>query len=124
MKRIFYLIIAFICIGVLCACSQTSEWKKPISVEKAIKIAQKYIDKTDKIIVTNYDNPTVDVIVGYENLLMVEPKSQKWKYVDQNKIIGRELYRIIFGTENADEGPLIIYVDKNKGVLLGLGIIM
>ena len=32
---------------------------KPISVEKAIKIAQKYVDKTEKVIITNYDNPSV-----------------------------------------------------------------
>lgn len=123
MKRIFYLIIAFICIGVLCACSQTSEWKKPISVEKAIKIAQKYVDKTEKIVVTNYDNPAVDVIVGYENMPMVEVNTREWKYVDPNKIIGRELYQITFCIED-DDTPIILYVDKYKGKLLGAAITM
>lgn len=109
--------------GIMNLVEAESGWRKPISVEKAIKIAQKYIDKTEKLIITNYDNPAVDVIVGYENMPMVEVNTREWKYVDPNKIIGRELYQITFCIED-DDTPIILYVDKYKGKLLGAAITM
>lgn len=103
-----------------------SESGKAVSVEKAIKVAQKYIDKWDRELVTNYDNPTVEGIVGDGNKSMLDleqiPKNYEW--VDPDKYEGRELYRISFSTGDANSGPITLYVDKYKGVLLGGDIIM
>lgn len=95
--------------------------KKPISAEKAIKMAQKYI-KTDKEYVSNYDNPSIVVKVGVENLIVMDTKTRE--YVSSDEFIGRELYVISFETIDANWGAIDVYVDKYKGVVLGTGIVM
>lgn len=97
-------------------------FRKPISAQSAIKIAQNYLGETYAKVVTNYDSPKIVGILGNENLFMLAPNSPNW--VKQNKIIGRELYEISFFAEDADVGPAILYVDKYKGKLLGAGITM
>ena len=94
--------------------------RKPISAKEAIMIAQNDLDETSKKTITNFDNPKIVGIVGDENLFMHAPSSPK--YVSQNKIIGKELYRVTFNTEQDGLlGPFVLYVDKYKGVLLGSG---
>ena len=94
--------------------------RKPISAKEAIEIAQSDLDETSKKTITNFDNPKIVGIVGDENLFMHAPSSPK--YVSQNKIIGKELYRVTFNTEQDGLlGPFVLYVDKYKGVLLGSG---
>ena len=94
--------------------------RKPISAKEAIMIAQSDFDETSKKTITNFDNPKIVGIVGDENLFMHDPRGPK--YVSQNKIIGKELYRVTFNTEQDGLlGPFVLYVDKYKGVLLGSG---
>ena len=94
--------------------------RKPISAKEAIMIAQNDLDETSKKTITNFDNPKIVGIVGDENLFMHAPSSPK--YVSQNKIVGKELYRVTFNTEQDGLlGPFVLYVDKYKGVLLGSG---
>ena len=121
MKRFICLIISIVCIGVLCACLQTSESKKPVTEEKAIKMAQRYI-KTDKKLISNFNNPSITEQVGYEGLVVLDIRT--YEYVSSSELAGRELYVIRFGTEDADSGPILVYVDKYKGVVLGTCISM
>lgn len=93
---------------------------KAISAQEAIEIAQSDLDEISKKTITNFDNPKIVGIVGDESLFLHAPGSPK--YVSQNKIIGKELYRVTFNTEQDGLlGPFVLYVDKYKGVLLGSG---
>ena len=95
--------------------------KKPILPEKAVTMAQKYI-KTDEEYVKNFDEPSVAVRVGTENLIVMNTKTRE--YVSSDEYVGRELYVISFETIDANWGAIDVYVDKYKGVVLGTGIVM
>ena len=95
--------------------------KKPIPPEKAVTMAQKYI-KTDEEYVKNFDDPSIAVRVGTENLIVMNTKTRE--YVSADEYLGRELYVISFETIDANWGAIDVYVDKYKGVVLGTGIVM
>ena len=94
-------------------------WKQPIPSQEAIEIAQNWFDEKSKKRITNFENPQIVGIVCDENLLRhVIPGSQNND--KKKKIVGRELYRITFRTrDDALLGPIVIYVDKYNGDLVG-----
>ena len=92
--------------------------KKPILVEKAIKLAKKYV-KTDKEYYANFDNPSISEILGDENLRMKDRKTHE--RISSSEFAGKELYVIRFACKDINTGSTLVYVDKNKGVVLGSG---
>ena len=85
-----------------------------ITKEEAVKIAQNDIKETEKSTIINFDNPIV------EELVMDEKVSIYLFNADEN-IEEKKAYRITFNTEQDGLlGPIVYYVDKDNGKLLGL----
>ena len=95
-----------------------SEPKKPVSKEKAIKMAKKYV-KTDREYYANFDNPSIVEKVGDKNLRVKDITTHE--RISSDKFVGRELYVIEFYNKNPNASSCLVYVDKNKGVVLGMG---
>lgn len=82
--------------------------------EEAIKIAQNNINEIEKSTIINFENPTV------EELVFDEKVSIHLFNTDEN-IKGKKAYKITFNTEEDDLlGPIVYYIDKDNGELLGL----
>ena len=94
-------------------------WKQPISSHEAIEITQNWFDEKSKKRVSNFENPQIVGIVCDENLLRnVIPGSQNSD--GEKKMMGRDIYRITFRTyDDGLLGPIVIYVDKFTGDLVG-----
>ena len=95
-------------------------WKQPISSQEAIEIAQNWVDEKSKKRVTNFENPqTIGIVCSKKFLERIIPGNQNT--VRNNKYAGREIYRITFRTyDDGLLGPIVIYVDKYTGDLVGL----
>ena len=106
--------------GVVNISERVPLWKQPISSQEAIEIVQNWVDEKNKKRVTNFENPQIVGIVCNENLL------ERIITVNQNnvrkkKYAGREIYRITFRTyDDGLLGPIVIYVDKYTGDLVGV----
>lgn len=94
-------------------------WKQPISSQEAMKIAQNWVDEKSKKRVTNFENPQIIGIVCSEKFLeRIIPANLK--DIREKKYAGREIYRITFTTyDDGLLGPIVVYVDKYTGELLG-----
>ena len=85
-----------------------------VTKEEAVKIAQNDINEIEKSTIINFENPTV------EELVLGEKVSFYLFNVDEN-IKGKKAYKITFNTEQDGLiGPIVYYVDKDNGKLLGL----
>lgn len=95
-------------------------WKQPISSQEAIEIAQNWVDEKSKKRVTNFENPqTIGIVCSKKFLERIIPGNQNT--VRKKKYAGREIYRITFRTyDDGLLGPIVIYVDKYTGDLVGL----
>ena len=84
------------------------------TIEEAVKIAQNNINEIEKSTIINFENPTV------EELVLDEKVSFYLLNADEN-INGEKAYRITFNTEQDGLlGPIVYYIDKDNGKLLGL----
>ena len=82
--------------------------------EDAIKIAQNDINKIEKATIINFKNPTVEELVLDENMSF-------YLFDADENIKGKKAYKITFKTEqDAFLGPIVYYIDKDNGKLLGL----
>jgi len=91
-------------------------YKLPVEItkEEAVKIAQNDIKGIEKSTIINFENPTV------EELVLDEKVSFYLFNADEN-IKGKNAYRITFNTEQDGLlGPIVYYIDKDNGKLLGL----
>ena len=91
-------------------------YKLPVGItkEEAVKIAQNDMKGIEKSTIINFENPTV------EELVLDEKVSIYLFNADEN-IEGKKAYRITFNTEQDGLlGPIVYYIDKDNGKLLGL----
>lgn len=94
--------------------------KQPIHAQEAIEIAQNFLGEVSKKGITNFDNPKAVGIVFEENMSIAILSESRDK-LKTKMLIGREIYRITFNTEQDGLlGPIVIYVDKYNGDLLGM----
>ena len=85
-----------------------------ITKEEAVKIAQNDINKIEKTTIINFENPTVEEVV-------LDEKVSIYLFNADEKIEEKTAYRITFNTEEDGLlGPIVYYVDKDNGKLLGL----
>ena len=86
-----------------------------ITPQKAVDtVSEKLDEKTIKII-KNLDSPEVEEIV-------FNKKTSIYFLEENTHIIGRKLYKITFNTtQDGLLGPIVFYVDKSNGEIIGMG---
>ena len=85
-----------------------------ITKEEAVKIAQNDINEIEKTTIINFENPTVEELV-------LDEKVSFYLFNANEDVEGKKVYRITFNTEQDGLlGPIVYYVDKDNGQLLGL----
>ncbi len=84
-----------------------------ITPQAAIENVRKKLDKKSIETITNFDNPKIEEVV-------FDTQPPIYLYDDKLDIIGKDIYKITFNTIH-DEllGPMIFYVDKLNGNLIG-----
>lgn len=83
-----------------------------LTPEEAIVIAKKRLDP-NLLMITNFDNPKIEEVV-------FKTRPSIYLYNENTNIIGRELYKITFNTEQDGLlGPIVEYIDKYSGELIG-----
>lgn len=88
---------------------------EPVSPQTAIEIAKSKLDEKSIETITNFDNPKVEEIVADTQLSI-------YCFEEKADIIGKELYEITFNTiHDGLLGPIVFYVDKMNGTLIGAG---
>lgn len=88
---------------------------EPVSPQTAIEIAKSKLDKKSIETITNFDNPKVEEIVADTQLSI-------YRFEEKADIVGKELYEITFNTiHDGLLGPIVFYVDKMSGTLIGAG---
>ncbi len=111
MKKALVIIIAiFVGLGFLYSVSQPS----PVTKEEAIEIAKSMLDDKSKETITNFDSPKAEDMVF---------KTQPSIYLLQKKtnLAGKSVYKITFNTtQDGLLGPMVFYVDKNSGEIIGM----
>lgn len=95
-----------------------STWGKkyaPVEItsQEAVGIVKKNMSGRAVKTITNYDNPKIEEIVfSKEPIICVFEK--------KGKVFGRDVYKITFNTfEDGLLGPIVCYVDKLNGKILG-----
>ena len=84
-----------------------------ITPQRAIDIVKKQFDEKSIETVTNFENPEVEEI-DFESCSNVH-----W-LVDDSKLIGKSLYKVTFRTtQDGLLGPMVFYVDKSNGKIVG-----
>ena len=98
-------VITFVIIGILKV--------SVITPQRAINIVKKQFDEKSIETVTNFENPEVEEI-EFESCSNVH-----W-CVDDSKLEGKNLYKITFcTTQDGLLGPMVFYVDKANGKIVG-----
>ena len=88
---------------------------EPVSPQTAIEIAKSKLDEKSIETITNFDNPKVEEIVADTQLSI-------YRFEEKADIVGKELYKITFNTiHDGLLGPIVFYVDKMNGTLIGAG---
>lgn len=85
-----------------------------ITPEKAIKIVKKKFDDKSKETITNFDNPQVEEII-------FNKQPSIYRFDAKTNLVGKSAYKITFSTTQ-DEllGPVVFYVNKYGGALIGM----
>ena len=84
-----------------------------ISPQAAIEIAKNELNEKSIETIINYDNPNIEEIVADTNLSIC-------CFEENVDIVGKELYKISFNTiHDGLLGPIVFYVDKMGGKLIG-----
>ena len=84
-----------------------------ITSQEAIELVKKALDEKSRITITNFDNPKIEEVV-------FDSKPSIAYFEKKVNIVGKSLYKITFRTTNDGLlGPIVIYVDKVKGKLIG-----
>jgi len=85
-----------------------------IPPEMAIEIVKKKLDDKSIETIENLDNPKIEEIV-------FEKTPSIYCFKDKIKLIGKRLYKITFNTtQDGLLGPIVFYVDKHNGELIGV----
>lgn len=84
-----------------------------IPPELAIKKAKDSLSKKSIETITNFDNPKIEEVV-------FDTQPSIYYFEDKINIAGKPLYKITFNTTmDALLGPMIFYVDRSNGNLIG-----
>ncbi len=113
MKKTVYTISITIVILFIIFCSLNKMHEsKEITQQTAIETVKTKLDKNSKEVITNLDNPKVEEVTFYT------PPSIAY-FEEKNSIVGKNLYKITFTTTDNLLGPMVFYVDKSNGKLIG-----
>lgn len=83
-----------------------------ITLQKAIENCKKMLNEKTIDTITNYDNPKVQEVVANEQPAIV--------FFDKSTKDERMLYRVTFNTiHDGLLGPIVFYVDKSNGNVVG-----
>ncbi len=87
-----------------------------ISPETAVENVKRKMDDKSKSTITNYDNPMVEEVV-------LDKETSIYLFDDRLKNSGKcAVYKITFNTtQDGLLGPMVFYVDKHSGELVGMG---
>lgn len=90
--------------------------KSAITKETAVENVKKIIDDTSRSTITNYSSPKVEEIV-------LNKETSIYLFDDTLKNRGKnDAYKITFNTtQDGLLGPMVFYVDKYTGQLIGMG---
>lgn len=84
-----------------------------ITPQRAIDIVKKQFDVKSVETVTNFENSEVEEVD-------LESCSNVHWFVDESKLIGKSLYKVTFRTtQDGLLGPMVFYVDKSNGKIVG-----
>lgn len=106
--------VVIVCIALVALFCIFSSLHVEITPEKAVEYTKQMLDERSKANIKNIDNPKIEDVVFNEtpSIYLFEEKSE---------IVGRKLYRIIYNTEQDGLlGPIVFYVDKLNGKIVGM----
>ncbi len=84
-----------------------------ITSQAAIDAVKKTLDKKSIETITNFDNPKVEEVVFDSNPFIIY-------FGEKVNLVGKQIYKITFNTTSDGLlGPLVFYVDKLNGKLIG-----
>lgn len=87
---------------------------KEINAKEAIELVKNIFDEKSKETITNFDNPKIEEVV-------FDSKPSIAYFEKEVNIVGKSLYKITFRTTNDGLlGPIVVYVDKVRGKLIGI----
>ncbi len=115
MKRtiiIFIIIVVLFCTFFICG--KQSSPKRGITVERAIEYTKQMLDDKSRATITDINNPNIKEVEFDEapSIYLFEKKTE---------VVGRTLYRITYNTEQDGLlGPIVFYVDKLSGEIIGM----
>ncbi len=114
MKKALVIILAmFVFIGFLYAGSHISTLS-PITIEEAIERVKREIDDKSKETIINFDNPKAE-----EMVFKTQPSI--YLFDKEVKLTGKSVYKITFNTtQDGLLGPVVFYVDRNNGEIIGM----
>ncbi len=84
-----------------------------ITSQTAIENVKKKLDKKSIETITNFDNPKIEEVV-------FDTQPSIYLFDDKHNIVGKDLYKITFNTiQDGLLGPMVFYVDKVNGEIIG-----
>ena len=115
-------VLVVLCVFCLVANQSNNEPSKAITAETAIKTARNILDKKSKETIISLDNPKVEeVVFDSEHYMLYFDENDKLSQKPFYKIQGKTLYQITFNTtQDGLLGPIVVYVDKSNGKLIGV----
>lgn len=121
MKKMFLIMgIAFLVLAVVLCYSFVIEHNKmnvtnkiEVTPNKAVENAKNMLGEKNIETITNYDNPAV------EKMVFDTPPSMHC-FKTKSDVVGKTLYKITFNTtQDGLLGPIVFYVDKSSGDVIG-----
>lgn len=87
---------------------------KEITPEKAVEYTNKMLDDKSKETIKNLNNPKIEDVV-------FNKAPSIYLFNEKTKVVGRNLYKITYNTEQDGLlGPIVFYVDKLNGEIVGM----
>lgn len=116
MKRKILVLILGIFIFVSSGCGADNSTKEKVSKDIEIKeISFNWLDDERKESIINMDNAKIEKVTYKEDYFVV---SNEGSINIKDKVV----YKVTFDTSAEVLGPIVIYVDKNNGEVLGTDI--
>ncbi len=84
-----------------------------IDAQAATEIVKEKLDEKSASAITNLDNPKIEEVV-------FDKRPPIYYFEDKIDVVGKALYKITFNTtQDGLLGPMVFYVDKSSGALIG-----
>ena len=109
-----YIIITFVLLlAIFGVCYAVKKSDSAISPQQAIRLATEKLDNKSKETITNLDNPKVEEYTFNKQPFM-------GFFVKEENLTGKTVYKITFNTtQDGLLGPIVLYVDKYNGKVIG-----